>query len=286
MPGVSEAAPRRSGSQLFDEIGPWSVVKLDLVQRYAAQYSTILSRQRNPELRHVYVDAFAGGGVHVSKKTRELVPGSPMNALWLDPPFQEYHFIELSQVKVGLLHEIAGKQSNVHIHAGDCNEILTKDVFPRVRYEDFTRGLCLLDPYGLHLDWHVLKAAGSMRSLEIFLNFPIMHINRNVLRRDYSKVDPGEEAKMTRFWGDESWRDVVRKPSATLFGDVDEKVSNQELAEAFRKRLRNVAGFAHVPSPCAMKNSKGAVVYYLYFMAQRPVAADIVRWIFDHYGRL
>jgi hypothetical protein len=45
---------------------------------------------------------------------------------------------------------------------------------------------------------------------------------------------------------------------------ADEKVSNQEIADAFRERLRKVAGFAHMPDPIAMRNSKNAVVYYLY----------------------
>ena len=51
----------------FDEIGYWSEVKLDIVRDYAREYSKILSAQRNPELEHVYIDAFAGAGLHLSK---------------------------------------------------------------------------------------------------------------------------------------------------------------------------------------------------------------------------
>jgi hypothetical protein len=32
----------------IDEIGPWSEVKLDLLKRYAVEYSKILSNQTNP----------------------------------------------------------------------------------------------------------------------------------------------------------------------------------------------------------------------------------------------
>ena len=63
----------------FDEIGYWSQVKLEIVRDYAKAYSTILAKQ--PRLQHVYVDAFAGAGVHQLKTTGELVPGSPLNAL-------------------------------------------------------------------------------------------------------------------------------------------------------------------------------------------------------------
>jgi hypothetical protein len=29
-----------------------------------------------------------------------------------------------------------------------------------VRFESYRRGLCILDPYGLHLDWTVTHTAG------------------------------------------------------------------------------------------------------------------------------
>jgi three-Cys-motif partner protein len=77
---MSPASPLK-----FDEIGVWSEIKLDIVRDYATAYSTILSAQTSPKLHHVYIDAFAGAGVHVSRRTGELVAGSPVNALISDP---------------------------------------------------------------------------------------------------------------------------------------------------------------------------------------------------------
>jgi hypothetical protein len=68
-----------------------------------------------------------------------------------------------------------------------------------------------------------------------------------------------------------------------LFGDTTEKVENAHVAEAFRDRLRSVAGFEHVPSPMPMRNTRGAVVYCLFFASQKPVAQDIVQAIFAKY---
>jgi len=71
-----------------------------------------------------------------------------------------------------------------------------------------------------------------------------------------------------------------------LFGDVElEKVSNARFAEAFRKRLKKVAGFRRVPEPLPMQNSKGSTVYYLFFASQKGTAEDIVTYIFDKFGR-
>ncbi len=63
----------------YGEIGPWSEIKLDIIREYASAYSRILNAQGRFE--HLYIDAFAGSGVHVSRMTGNFVPGSPLNAL-------------------------------------------------------------------------------------------------------------------------------------------------------------------------------------------------------------
>jgi three-Cys-motif partner protein len=91
-----------------DEIGRWTEVKLDILKRYAVEYSRILSNQQNPTFFHVYIDAFAGTGYHLSRTSGEMVLGSPLNALLVQPPFREYHLIDLDGSKVQGLREIIG----------------------------------------------------------------------------------------------------------------------------------------------------------------------------------
>jgi three-Cys-motif partner protein len=284
---MSERAKKEANP---DEIGYWSEIKLDIIREYAKAYSTILAAQERPRLYHVYIDAFAGAGYHMARGSRDLVWGSPVVALLTDPPFREYHFIDLDRGKVESLGEMVQSRTTgpydpntVRLYNADCNEVLIQTVFPCVRYERYRRGLCLLDPYGLHLDWRVIEAAGRMRSLEVFLNFPILDINRNVLRHDSSKVRSTQIARMNRFWGDESWRKIAYEPVQTLFGPDEEKTGNDTVAAAFRRRLQKVAGFSNVPEPMPMRNTKGAVVYYLFFASHKPVAQDIVTDIFDKY---
>jgi three-Cys-motif partner protein len=269
----------------FDQIGEWSEIKLEIVRKYAVAYSSILSNQKLSG--HLYIDGFAGAGEHVSRATGEPVPGSPLNALSVSPPFTEYHFVDLTRSKVDHLRDLCGDRPNVFIHEGDCNEVLLRHVLPRARYEDYRRALCLLDPYGLSLDWKILETCGSMKSVDIWLNFPIMDMNRNAFWRDPAGVDPVDVARMNSFWGDESWRGVVYKPLQTdMFGGGKpvKTATNQEIAHAFQRRLRDVAGFAHVPDPMRMRNSGGATVYYLFFASQKAVAASIVGDIFRKYG--
>jgi three-Cys-motif partner protein len=270
----------------IDEIGPWSEVKLDIVNRYATEYSKILSNQRDPSLFHVYIDAFAGAGYHMSETTGEMVLGSPLNALLVRPRFREYHLIDLDGDKAVGLREIVGPREDVHIYPEDCNVVLPGTVFPQVRFEDYKRGLLILDPYGLHLNWRVIQAAGSMKSLDVFINFPIYDININVLHRDQKTVLPLHIERMNAYWGDESWRELAYEESdPDLFGNTDlEKVSNDKFTAAFRERLRKVAGFKKVAQPLAMRNSKGSTVYYLFFASQKGPAENIVKYIFEKFG--
>jgi three-Cys-motif partner protein len=267
----------------LDEIGPWSEVKLDIVRKYAKAYSTILSSQKAPRLSHVYIDAFAGAGVHISKRKGQEIAGSPLNAVNTDPPFREYHLIDLDGSKVQHLRGLLAGRPDVHIYEGDCNCVLLDQVLPNVRYEQFRRGLCLLDPYGMHLNWEVIRAAGQLGTIDLFLNFPVMDMNRNVLRHRPEGAKPEDVARMTAFWGDDSWRQVAYKTVRLLFGDEEEKTNNEIVAEAFRERLKKVAGFVNVPAPLPMRNSRGAVVYYLFFASKKPVAQHIVTDIFKTY---
>jgi three-Cys-motif partner protein len=268
----------------FDEIGYWSEVKLEIIRKYAAAYSRILFKR--PELYHIYIDAFAGAGKHISRATKEFVSGSPLNALDVEPPFREYHFIDLDHGKVEQLRALVGTRPDVQFYEDDCNKVLPERIFPTLEWESFRRALCLLDPYGLHLDWNVIARAGGLKTVDMFLNFPVADMNRNALWCEPGRVSPEQLARMTRFWGDESWRDVVYKECPTLFGSNLEKKydANAVLAEAFRKRLREVAGFGFVPAPMPMRNSVHAIVYYLYFASHKAVAADIVEGIFSKYA--
>jgi three-Cys-motif partner protein len=272
----------------YDEIGIWSEVKLAIVREYAAAYSKIMEgtrRDRINRLSWIYIDAYAGPGYHLSKTTGETVEGSPLIALNTDPPFHEYHFIDTEPAREQQLRTIAGNRQDVHTYTEDCNTVLLRDVFPRAKHSDYRRALCLLDPYNINLTWDVIEAAGKSGSIEIFLNFMIMDINRNALRKRMEKGLQSKVDQLTRLVGDESWKDAGYREIETLFGTDYQKVSNEEFAEWFRQRLINKAGFKHVPKPMPMKTKSNAVIYYLFFATQNTAGLKIVNDIFRKYGQ-
>lgn len=237
----------------LDEIGEWSELKLDILKKYAGAYCTILKARG---LHPIYIDGFAGAGFHIRKSTKELVPGSPLNALKVEPPFEEQHWIDLDESKVTALKRQTAGLEHIHIYGGDANRILLNEVFPKIRFENFERALCVLDPYGLHLNWEVLETAAKMGTIEIFLNFPMLDMNRNVLLWEPKNASAEDVKRMTALWKDESWRDVAYSTTGNLFG-WPEKQPNEVIAEAFRERLK-IAGFRYVPEPVPMKNSRSA----------------------------
>jgi three-Cys-motif partner protein len=269
----------------YDEIGIWSEVKLAIIKEYASAYTTILEAQRRnqlPSLRWIYIDAYAGPGYHLSKTSGEMVEGSPLIALNTTPPFHEYHFIDTESRRAKQLRKLAGERGDVFIYSEDCNTVLLRDVFPRARYANYRRALCLLDPYNINLTWEVIREAGEARSVEIFMNLMVMDINRNAMRRNPDKSVQSKMDQLTRLWGDESWDEAGYATDRNLFGEP-EKVSNEEFAEAFRQRLQKKAGFRYVPPPMPMRTKRNSTIYYLYFASQKPVAADIVNDIFGKY---
>jgi hypothetical protein len=69
----------------------------------------------------------------------------------------------------------------------------------------------------------------------------------------------------------------------TTYSAIEEKTGNEDVAEAYRQRLRNVAGFKYVPRPLPMRNSGGAIIYYLFFASPNATGARILEDIFERY---
>ncbi len=272
---------------IFDEIGYWSEIKLEIIEKYALAYSIVFSSPNYHYLKHVYVDAFSGPGTHVSKTTKGKVRGSPQIALDIKPPFKEYYFIDTDGDKVNELKKVAANypEALIHIIQDDCNSALLKHVFPQIQRGDYRRGLCLLDPYGLNLNWEIIETAGEMGTIEIFLNFPVMDMRRNVLLSNPKDATPENIKRMDAFWGNHSWSDIAYTPTQDLFGDVvDLKQKNIKLiTSAFRERLLEVAHFQYVPEPIPMRNTKSSILYFLFFASNNKTGNKILTGIFNKY---
>jgi len=262
-----------------DQVGPWSELKLEVLQGYVAAYSTIMRRQK---FRCVYVDAFCGGGLHISDDEKRPILGSPLRVLSLDHPFRELYFIDRDAEKIRFLKSLTRHLTpqppgvDVHFRADDATQVLSEEILPNIRWDAFDRCLCFLDPYSFNYPWALVEECGRNRAVEVILHFPMMALNRAVLRRDPSSVSEPLRARMRTFWGDDSWRQIVYSPKP-LFPESSEKdAQNIDVVNAYRERLRNVAGFNHVSNPLPFRNRRGNVLYYLVLASHNETAVRIM----------
>jgi three-Cys-motif partner protein len=147
----------------FDEVGVWSELKLEIVEKYGAAYTKILENQGRLKKIHFnkyYVDAFSGAGVHISKRSGDAIAGSPARALKTSPPFDRFVFIDMNEQKTAHLESLCAGRKNVHIETGDASRYLIDKLLPSIRYKNYDRALCLFDPYGLHLEWRAICTHG------------------------------------------------------------------------------------------------------------------------------
>jgi len=168
---------------------------------------------------------------------------------------------------------------------------LKKNILPLFTKETRKRALCILDPYGLHLQWETIMATAEPRTTEIFLNFPLMDINRNVLHKDLLSADPDQIDRMNRFCGSEEWQGILYKEDSQmrLFGDpyrIKVVDSNIKLGSWFGiERLRKAAGFKFAPEPVLMRNTKGGPLFFLFFATHNETGNKIVTDIFTKYRK-
>lgn len=261
-----------------DFLKQWSIDKIELLEKYYKFYVKALSGK----FELIYVDAFAGNPKQVSAKTGEVVLAAAARALKVTPSFNKYFLIDKNKGRAEAYLKSFGDRKGVFVFRDDSNKCLPIIFREHITTSRGSRSICLLDPYGCHLHWEVLCVAGQSKTSDVFVNFPRMDLLRNVCRKNFKKITPEGFQRMTAFWGDESWEDIVyeKQGSQTIrVGDTG------KLALAYCRRLKEIAGFQFVLDPLPMRNYQGITLYYLIFACEdklaKRVGGQIVRKFVD-----
>lgn len=272
--------------QRDDTIGSWSVDKLDLLRRYLQAYVTVLRKQIWCK-GYEYIDAFAGTGKPKSRDEQRYVDGSPGVALGLPYPFTKYHFIESSNWRIKKLQRLQKEfpDRQIAIYSGDCNEVLRRKIVPELRLKSYKRAIAFLDPFGMQLEWNTLEQVARAQTIEVFLNFSVMAINRNVRLRRKEDIAPAVRERMDRFWGT-NWEAELYEEEQTLFGPETVRIrqSGKELGQRFQNRLKEI--FPHCTVPVLMTNSKRAPLYCLVFSGHNETGVKIADNIFGKFLKM
>ena len=284
------ANARRGGLGMTTFGGSWTQEKLRILDGYLGAYTTALKDQ---PFQLIYVDAFAGegfwrpGSEYATDDYGEfgdLLKGSATMALEVqDKPFDRLVFIEKDPERCKSLQALSAQ------HPGRDIQVITDDAnlaLPAFcnRMGNFERAVVFLDPYAANVAWDTVEAIARTMKIDCWILFPLMAINRMM---PTANEPPPQWANRldTVFGGREHWQNLYQ-PSAqlTMFDDtprLERGSGGNRIPELYRDRLRSV--FHRVaPTQRALRNSKNAPIFELFFAAGNPVGAPIAVGIADH----
>jgi three-Cys-motif partner protein len=264
--------------------------KLERVRRYLVDFTTLMA-DKGFDL--AYIDAFAGSGSYTPTsrsartnrrsffpelKSREF-DGSTRIALRVEPRFQRYIFIDKDPKNVAQLEELRDEhpdiRNRVKLRTGDANECLQKIC----RDYDWTRwrGVLLLDPYGMQVEWATIEAIARTHAIDLWYLFPLgIAVNR--LLRQSGRITAAESQRLDLVFGSHDWYDafyrkITRRGILSEYSEVKKTVGFKEIGEYFVDRLRSVfVGTAR--RPLRLYGRSNIPLYWLCFAAGDQEGAD------------
>lgn len=264
--------------------GGWTEIKLGLLQRYLEAWLKVM---RNQTFDLIYVDAFAGSGKCSLKGSDGEVDGSALRALSLGG-FDRYYFFERDKGRAQELRNLCSdprySTKTIIVEEGDGNSLVQK----LLSGQDWsaTRAVLFLDPYGMEVAWDTLKAISHTQAIDLWYLFSISGLFRNAALQ-YSAVDKGKEAILTRALGTDEWKHALytQHPQSGLFDaepNMERTMEVNDLELYVKGRLGDI--FPLVLEPKRLVNKKNAPLFSLFFAVSNPSvrAQGIAKNIADH----
>ncbi len=282
--------------------GAWTDEKLDRLRKYLNAYMKIFTtNEKAKHLNTIYVDAFAGTGVRCSNDNNcmslplfndgdvaDYKKGSAMIALEIDPPFNEYIFVDHSPDHIEELNKLClsyrSKYDNIKIFHNDANEFIQS--WCGDMDWQLNRAVMFLDPYGMSVEWKTIETIACTKAIDLWLLFPLGQAVNRMLTRNR----PPEQAwadRLTRFFGSKDWQESFyrKKHQMSLFESNDQdfvKTANfDSIGKYFIQRLKSIfAGVAD--TPLTLFNSRNVPIFLLCFAAGNKKGAPTAVRIAQH----
>jgi three-Cys-motif partner protein len=259
--------------------GPWTLIKLELLERYLKFFNTALRKQPKPEnpFDRVYIDAFAGTGIcdiKVNGGERLAIKGSAKIAVDTQPPFHQVHLVDLNSKHIAQLQTLdPGTQATkITIYQDDANTALRR-IIDQINWRK-TRGVLFLDPYGMAVEWKTLEQIANTHGLDVWYLFPLSAVYRQAAR-NFDRIDESKAAVLDRVLGTPEWRQVFYEASKqdsllemSSTPAVVRTASPAEIATYVHQRLVSV--FKGWVSPPIFLPEHGAPLFVLFFAVSNP----------------
>ena len=279
MTGIAEP-PGRYG-------GEWTLQKLDILMSYLDTYTTAL---KNQSFGLVYIDAFAGTGqVQLGdhdEDTQGFIDGSTKIALNIaDKPFDRLICIEQNADRCGKLDQLRQQYPNrdIEIKNEEANDFLKNF---RENWSQW-RGVLFLDPFATEVEWATIERIAKFEALDTWILFPLSAIARMLPRdRTPDSISPALAGRLTRVFGDESWRDLYREnPQQSLFNGepgLERDPGSDGILQIYKGKLHNLFGKRFLENSKTLRNSKNLPIFEFLFCAGNPRGSAIAKNIAGH----
>ena len=212
----------------------WALEKYRLVSLYSRLFSTGMKRKW--PIR-AYIDLYAGSGFSQIEETNQLYWGSPLLALGVPDPFDNYVLCERDPASLQALRERVTRffpKADVRFVSGDCDERI-EEIAAHIPSEYGVLSFCFADPFDLSIKFSSVERLASRRVDFLFVLALHMDANRNALH--YASPD---NRKIDEFLGLSDWRERWQEAEARGVGFP------RFLAELFSKQMEGI-GYLPVP---------------------------------------
>lgn len=286
--------------------GSWTEEKLEAFEKYVNAYLTIMNKYRDQfGWKLLYFDGFAGSG---TRTTNQGTDSELMMELFREQEisleqisvyqsaaervvnikqrgFDYYYFVDLDKSANDELKEklrpYSNQGKNLTFRNTDANSI-TKRMGEYLIANEKIKGLVLLDPFGMNIDWETIAALKGA-SVDLWILVPSGVIINRLLERDGSLK---HIEKLKQYFGltksEIESRFYTKKTDKTLFGEIEkvEKVKEpiKRIAELYVERLKTLFPYV-TENPLVMTNTKGVPIFHFVFASNNKNAMKIAQQI-------
>jgi three-Cys-motif partner protein len=211
-----------------------------------------------------YLELHCGPGYLLNEDTGEEVPGSPIQALTIQRPFDRYVFADYSDICVdALTRRIAALRLQGHalpptnVLQGDAND---PEHLERVCSLIDPRALVIayLDPAKPNLHWTTVEyLANRFRFIDFIINLPFSGIHRSLAAG-----------------GDERPRLMLNHPNPVELLDPEEGRTAQKIRDHYDAQLRSL-GLIHIARRCVNTEPTNSPLYDVVLASRKDMAVKL-----------
>jgi len=233
--------------------GPWIDTKHRLLAYYAEMFATGMKFKWQSR---VYLELFSGPGRCAIRDTGKEELGSPLKVIGHE--FTKFIFTEMSVPAAEALAtrlEPFGNASLAEIWCGDCAEAIHE-----IRIPANSLTFAFIDPTGIgHAPFSLIEALHRKTRCDLLINIQHgMGIKMNI--HQY-KPDAHEQSALTKFLGNDSWKQLSRHSPRDFFRAV---------LDLYKQQLDRL-GFSFIGREVLISNQQGTGLYLLLYASKHPL---------------